>query len=327
LIEQPAPQPVTSSRLHPPGHTANTVAVIPAYDEARFIGSIVLATRQHVDAVIVVDDGSSDATACLAAAAGAHVLRHQQNQGKGAALNTGLRHACQYQPSVVITLDADGQHVAADIHAVVTPVLQEQADIVIGSRYLNQSNHVPGHRVWGHRLFNLFTNRASGVSVTDSQSGFRAFSPRALEAINFSSHGFSVESEMQFIAHENRLTLVEAPITIHYNDPPKRSVVNHGLRVLNGLLRLTGQYRPLLYFGLSGLIMLLVGIGWGFYIIDIYRRTAGLAIGYALICVLLIMAGNMAFTTGIILHSMRGMLLDFLVRDSATLSTIDQGAD
>ena len=228
------------------------VVVIPAYNEERFIGSIALKARQRAGVVIVVDDGSCDCTAEVAAASGAVVIRHKQNRGKGAALNTGFRLALQYAPKAVVMMDADGQHLPEELNGVVQPVLEGLADIVIGSRYILHTSQVPRHRIWGHRIFNLLTELSSGEHASDSQSGYRAFSPAALEKIDFHADGFSVESEMQFIAHELGLRLVEVPITIRYLDKPKRSVWSQGMTVLGGIMRLTGQYRPLFYFGLPG---------------------------------------------------------------------------
>jgi glycosyltransferase involved in cell wall biosynthesis len=298
-------------RAHPSernGH--NVIAVIPAYNEERFIGSVVLQARRHVDRVIVVDDGSTDATGAIAAAAGALVLRHEPNQGKGVALNTGFQKARDLDAGAVVLLDGDGQHLPGEVPCVLGPVLAGEADIVVGSRYLEGDCAVPRHRVWGHRAFNLLTHWTSGVPVSDSQSGFRAFSPRAIDAVAFASNGFSVESEMQFLAREHDLRLVEVPITADYQEKPKRSVVQHGLRVLNGVLRLVGQYRPLLFFGVPGLVLLLAGIGWGAYVVYLYQRAQMLAIGYALISVLLSMLGALGLFAGVILHSVRALLLD-----------------
>jgi glycosyltransferase involved in cell wall biosynthesis len=288
------------------------VVVIPAYNEERFIGSVVLKARKYASTVIVVDDGSSDCTAEVAAAGGAVVLKHEKNQGKGAALNTGFRLAQEYHPKAVVIIDADGQHLPEELERVVAPILSGQADIVVGSRYLKQISVVPRYRIWGHWAFNLLTRISSGMAVTDSQSGFRAFSPAALEKIDFRSKGFSVESEMQFIAQENGLHLVEVPVTVRYSDKPKRPVVTHGLGVLNGVLRLVGQYRPLLFFGVPGLLMVLAGIGWGLLVVEIYSRIQTLAVGYAMLSVLLTIIGMLMLSTGIILHSIRGLLLDLL---------------
>ncbi len=291
---------------------SNLVVVIPAYNEERFIGSVVLKVRQLVGTVIVVDDGSSDATANIAAMAGAIVARHPKNRGKGAALNTGFWLARGYRPSAVVTLDADGQHRPEDIAGVAAPVLKGQADIVIGSRYLSKNSEIPRHRIWGHWAFNWITRLSSGIAVTDSQSGYRAFSPRALATSGFSSDGFAVESEMQFLAYEHGLRLAEVPITIHYVDGPKRNVLAHGLHVLNGLLRLAGQYRPLLFFGLIGTVQVIMSFVLGYRVFYLFRIYNELAAGTAMLSVLSMITGVITLSTGIILHSVRGQLLDIL---------------
>ncbi len=285
------------------------VAVIPAYNESRFIGSVVLETRQYCRVVIVVDDGSTDGTAALAELAGAQVIRHAGNLGKGAAINTALRAAIPHHPAVVVMLDADGQHSPAELQRVVDPILQGQADLVIGSRYLSERTETPRHRVWGHRFFNTITGLASGITISDSQSGFRAFSPQVLERMSFQSQGFSVESEMQFLIRKYDLRVVEVPVTITYPDRPKRNVLLHGANVLNGLVRLVLQYRPLFFFGVSGGILLAAGLGMGAYVVEIYSRTLTLAVGYAMISVLLTILGSLLLVTGFILHSIRELLL------------------
>lgn len=291
---------------------AARAVVIPAYNEERFIGSVVLQAREYAEAVIVVDDGSTDATGRIARAAGAIVVRHERNEGKGASLNTGLRRALGLHPQVIVALDADGQHRPEEMQRVLMPVLRGEADLVVGSRYLGVKPRVPRHRIWGHRAFTLLTNLASGVRVTDSQSGFRAFSRRAAEAITFSSSGFSVESEMQFLAREQNLRVVEVPVSALYTDRPKRAAAAHGAMVLNGLLRLVGQYRPLLFFGVPGALLLAVGLTWGVWVVLIYQRTQQLAVGYALISVLLGNLGSLSLFSALILHSVRGLLLELL---------------
>ncbi len=287
-----------------------TVAIIPAYNEERFIGSVVLQTRSLVDMVIVVDDGSTDATAEIAQAAGALVLRHKQNQGKGKALRTGLQAARRLNPQAVVLLDGDGQHLPSEIPLVLAPVRAGEADMVVGSRYLNGNSRVPRIRVWGHRFFNFLSNRTSGVHLTDSQNGFRAFSGQVLNALDFRSNGFSVESEMQLLAQQHGWRVKEVPVTVLYADKPKRSAWVQGLMVLDGILRFIGQHRPLLTFSLMGLLLLMAGMGWGFCVVEIYRRTQALAVGYALICVMLIIVGTICISTGFILHSLRGLILN-----------------
>lgn len=292
------------------------LAIIPAYNEARYIGSVVLKALKYVGGVIVVDDGSTDDTAEIARLAGAIVVRHKVNAGKGVALNTGFQKAQElFIPDVVITIDGDWQHLPEELPQVAAPVLSGKADMVIGSRYLQKDSKVPLQRILGHWGFNFLLNLSSGTPLSDSQSGFRAFSLKAVRSIcksahGFGSRGFSVESEMQFMAKDFGLTVVEVPITIRYLDKPKRSVLSHGLRVLNGILKLIGQTRPLLFFTIPGIAFLLLGALTGLWVIHSYQVNQELAIGTALLALLFCFIGTLALFTGIILHSLRGMVLD-----------------
>ncbi len=288
------------------------VVVIPAHNEQRFIGSVVLQARNYADVVVVVDDGSTDATADIAEAAGAVVVRHPRNLGKGAALNTGFHEARKIAPAVVVVMDGDGQHQAEEIPTVARPVLEDKADMVVGSRFLRIRGRVPYVRALGLRAITALSNLGSGLPLSDSQTGFRAFSKAALQGISFQAGGFSVESEMQFLARQLGLRTIEVPVSCSYRDAPKRSVVSQGLEVLNGILRLVGQHRPLLFFGLPGMTGLLIGLFWGARVVDIYRRSQQLAVGYTLMAVLLCIVGSISLSTGIILHSLRGLLLDLV---------------
>lgn len=286
------------------------VVIIPSYNEERFIGSVVLKLLRFPVTVIVVDDGSTDGTASVADAAGAVIVHLPCNQGKAAALNAGFQHARELNPDVIVIIDADGQHLPEELPRVVQPVLDGVADIAVGSRYLSIKNHVPAQRVFGHLLFKWLTSVASGEEITDTQSGYRSFSPRAFKLIDFRSPGFSVESEMQFLAHELDLRMVEVPISVQYTDPPKRSLIQQGWSVLNGVLKLTEQYHPLLFFGVTGFILFIAGITWGFWVLERFVITHHLATGYAMVCLLLIIVGLLMMSTGIILQSIRGELQD-----------------
>jgi glycosyltransferase involved in cell wall biosynthesis len=286
------------------------VAIIPTYNEERFIGSVVLAVREHVDEVIVVDDGSRDRTAQIASKAGATVIRHGDNWGKAASVNTGFAHARQLNPQAVVLLDGDGQHRADDIPIVLRPVVENVADVVIGSRFLETKSEIPIYRQVGLHGLNVVTNIASGLSVSDTQSGFRAFSPRALVLLSFGQEGFALESEIQFQAREHNLRMAEVPIKVTYDERAKRNPIKHGIQVIDGVIHLVGQKRPLLYFGGSGLVMFLSGATIGLYLMDFFVRTQRLAIEYGLLAVLLCVTGMVLVFAGVILHAMRSMLVD-----------------
>ena len=286
--------------------------IIPAFNEARFIGSVILQLKKHPLQVLVVDDGSDDDTAEIARAAGAEVLSLPFNQGKGAALNAGLAKASQENPDAIVLIDADGQHLPEELEQVVAPILDRHADIAIGSRYLSNTSRTPAHRKFGHKVLNLVTRLSSGVAVSDSQSGYRAFGPNAYRILAFSSKGFSVESEMQFLASEYNLRVVEVPITIQYLDKEKRSPWKQGASVLNGIVSLTSLYRPLLFFIIPGILSIIGGLVWGVIVINRYRIYGQLAIGYAMICVLLCLFGLNLFSTGITLHTIRALFLEHL---------------
>lgn len=286
------------------------VAGIPAYNEGRFIGSIVLSLRPLVDTVLVVDDGSRDNTAAIAEAAGAAVVSHPKNLGKGHALNSIFTKARELDPDALVVLDGDSQHRVEELPEILRPILEGEADIVVGSRYIRSSGDVPAIRRLGHTAVNIMTGAAAGLMLSDSQSGFRAFSRRAIEVLHFKADGFAVESEMQFLARDFGLRVKEVSISSVYHDPPKRNVLQHGTVVLNGLIRLVGQHRPLLFFGVSGLLMLVLGLWLGSRVVIIYQETRVLAIGYALITVFLGIVGTVSLFTGLMLHSIRALILD-----------------
>jgi glycosyltransferase involved in cell wall biosynthesis len=289
----------------------DVLVAIPAFNEERFIGSVVLQVRAKGYPVLVVDDGSSDQTVVVATAAGATIERHERNLGKAEAVNTAFLVARASGVRALVLMDGDSQHSASEIDGLLAPVLAGQADIVIGSRFLTTSHgRIPGLRSLGQRGMTIATNLASGTPVTDSQSGFRAFSWRAIEALLFSARGFSVEGEMQFQACDHDLRLLEMPITARYDDAPKRNVLRHGIHVLDGVFRLAARHRPLLFFAIPGALLLLAGLAVGAQVIDIYQDTRVLAVGYGLLTVLGTVAGLLALFTGIMLHALRGTYLD-----------------
>lgn len=284
------------------------VATIPCYNEERFIGTVVLKAKKHVDKVLVVDDGSSDGSAEVAAAAGALVVRHDNNRGVGAALRTAFRQAAELGADVVVRLDADGQHDAHEIPNVIAPILRGEADVVVGSRFLNGKERPPLYRRVGQRLLTVATNLGSGTHIRDSQSGFRAFSAKAIAEMKITEDGFGAESEIQFAISRSGLKVVEVPIAVIYTDKAKRNPVAHGFTVLTRVLVLISLRQPLIIFGVPGLCLLGGGVGMGLHVLDVYGRTSELGLGNAMLTVLLSLTGMLALFAAVILQAMKELL-------------------
>ncbi len=284
----------------------NIIAIIPAYKEEIAIGSVVLKAKKHVDRVIVVDDGSPDKTAEVAELAGAEVIRLDRNYGKAYALMRGLERAKELDCSVVVMLDADGQHDPDEIPRVVNPILRGEADMVIGSRFLDVRGDIPKYRILGQKILTFTTNFGSNVSITDSQSGFRAINRKALENLNFKSYGYSIESEMICYLSYKGLVIKEVPISAIYDVPNKhkKNPFSHGLSVLNDLIGLIGYRRPLFLFGLAGFILTVLGLAFGFWAFSIYYQTNKLPYGPSIGSAVFLILGLLMVTSGLILNSL-----------------------
>jgi hypothetical protein len=192
----------------------------------------------------------------------------------------------------------------------IKPILEGNADVVVGSRFVGTKSNTPNWRVAGQVALNVATKVASGVDIADTQSGYRALSRQALERFNFRTRGFSIESEMQFLIGQHELKVLEVPIVVNYDEAPKRNPVKHGLQVVNGILRMVGQHRPLFFFGVPGMIILLIGLILGIGVVESYRAFSSLAVGTSLIAITLVITGLFSVFTGIILHTIRDYMAD-----------------
>jgi glycosyltransferase involved in cell wall biosynthesis len=193
------------------------VIIIPAYNEENNIKTIVNACQLlGYSHIIVVDDGSSDNTAAIAREAGADVVSHIINRGAGAATQTGLEAARLLDADVAVTIDADNQHKPQDIKSLINALAAKRCDVVIGSRFMSRENKVPLIRRLFNRIANIITYFLAGVMLTDSQSGLKAFSRKALETINITSNGFEFSSEIIREAHYYQLTITEVPVSVVY---------------------------------------------------------------------------------------------------------------
>lgn len=285
-------------------------AILPAFNEEVSIGSVVLLARQHADRVIVIDDGSHDRTAEVAELAGAEVIRHPENRGKGAALKTGFSAVDGAGAKVIVTIDTDGQHDPAEISKVAAPILAGEADVVNGSRYLcGNKKGTPFYRRVGQKVLDTATNLESGASLTDTQSGFRAFAPSTIPAFRFRQNGLAIESEMLADAGQAGLRIKEVEIGVRYDvDCSTENPVSHGVRVLVKILHDMELRRPLYYFTLPGLVLAAVGVGMGLTFLRNFYHGGVLYFGPTLLMIMLTLVGSFLAMTGVILHSISRLI-------------------
>ncbi|VVB60796.1 UDP-N-acetylglucosamine--dolichyl-phosphate N-acetylglucosaminyltransferase [uncultured archaeon] len=248
---------------------SRSLAVIPCYNEETTIGSLVVKTKRYVDTVVVVDDGSSDRTMERAKNAGAVVLSHLKNKGKGAALKTGFAFALEHDFDYIVTIDGDGQHNPVEIPAVLGNVMNNGHDISIGYRVGNDTE-MPFWRRVGKRVLDYTTSLGAGGFVTDSQCGFRAFNKKAVEAIAPKLRGdaFSVESEQLIKAHESGLKVINTNVTCKYKnlDTSTKNPASHGLSVLACVIWVVAKQRLFICTGVLGFVSIVIGI-----VLRIYR--------------------------------------------------------
>jgi glycosyltransferase involved in cell wall biosynthesis len=297
---------VTSTDLSPQSRDENAsahgplIAGIPAFNEETTIAKVIIKARRFVDEVMVCDDGSTDDTAEIAEALGATVLRHRENLGKGQALRTLISEARRRAPMALVTIDADDQHDPEDIPRVIGPVIAGKADIVIGSRMA--SPDMPADRKVGNRILGAVTKSNSGISVTDSQSGFRAYSLKAVESIEFKDAGMATESQTLIDAGRLDLRVVEVTVSVKYEGiRQKRSRLSHFSEVLDYMLMRTIVGSPIMYLGLPGLILVVAGLIGGADVVQIYINTKQFAIGTVLLSISVAIVGAMMINTSLIL--------------------------
>jgi glycosyltransferase involved in cell wall biosynthesis len=287
------------------------IACIPAYNEELSIQDIIKKSLLHVDNVVVCDDGSTDDTAKLAKEAGAIVLSHNKNQGYGAAIATLFDYARKQNAQIMITIDGDGQHDPSQIPLLINSITAHNVDVVIGSRFLDDRTKASSYRKTGIKIITSAANYGTNLKVTDSQSGFRAYSKDAINAIHPTEQGMAVSTEILLKISNKGLSIAEVPITISYEgDTSEQNSISHGVSVLVNTLKYVSIKHPLQFYGIPGLGLVIAGIVFGGLFLDAYLNQQTVFYGSLLGSVVMFLLGAILSVTAIILFTMANLFRD-----------------
>jgi len=277
---------------------------IPAYNEEKNIGSIILKLKQKYDKIIVCDDGSTDMTSSISTALGAVVVKHKKNQGYGAAIRTIFDEFKKTDSDILVTFDADGQHKISEIESMVKPILENTADIVIGSRFLGKTIDLPKYRKIGIKTITGLTNAITGTKISDSQSGFRAYSKKTLNQISLIESGMGISTEILIKSSKKNMRIFEVPITILYSETThSQEPISHGTSVIMSMIKHVVIERPLLYYGLTGLCFLILGLFFGAWTLQIYSTEKVVMTNMALMSIGGVILGTILLISATILYS------------------------
>jgi glycosyltransferase involved in cell wall biosynthesis len=285
------------------------VVGIPAFNEENTIAKVVLEAQKFANVVVVCDDGSSDMTGAIANRLGAEVVKHERNLGYGAAIKSLFRCARELNADVLVTLDADEQHDPKEIPNVLKPVVDGQADIVVGSRFVGEhdTQEMPMYRRFGVKVISRLVNGSTKNGVSDAQSGFRAYNRQALERLSIFEAGMGASVEILLEASKHDLKVCEVPSSCKYrNGEAATSTENpltHGMGVVMSIIRLIVEERPLTVLGIPGLLCLFAGIAFGVWMLQIYAIEHQIMTNIALASIAFVLISFFMVSTAITLYA------------------------
>ena len=278
---------------------------IPAFNEEKPIVDVIKKSLNYADQVIVCDDGSLDLTAEQAKIAGAIVIKHKKNMGKGHAMKSLFKYARDVGADVIVTIDGDGQFLAEQIPSLFQPILENSYDVVIGNRF-SDDEEMPSYRKIGNKMLDRITKLAADLPFSDTQSGFRSYSKKAIQSIDFSTNGFGVDYEILINAVDKGLIITETDVTVLYDTGLKTSTkdpVSHSMSVIGSLLESIAIHHPLKYLGIPGIFLLIIGLIFTTYSISNFNDTGNFSLPPIIVAMSSLIIGLILLLISVILYS------------------------
>ena len=279
---------------------------IPAFNEEKNIAVLIIQLKKIADKIIVCNDGSTDLTSKIAEGLGVTVINHAKNLGYGAAIRSLFLKSKDLDGDILVTFDADGQHRIEDINKVIKPIVNEESDLVIGSRFLDKSEkEVPQYRKVGIKIITKVTNATIKKQLTDSQSGFRAYSKKVLNELNPSELGMGISTEILIKASAKNFRISEVPIKITYNgDTSTHNPISHGSSVLLSTIKFTSIEHPLKFYGIPSMIFFAIGLFFVYFSTQYYAEIGRLNTNLTLVAAGTMLIAVVLLITSILLYSL-----------------------
>ena len=289
----------------------NITIGIPAFNEEKNIGKVIVTLKKITNDIIVCDDGSNDLTKEIAEGLGAKVISHTKNMGYGEAIKSIFNEAKKKEADILVTFDADGQHRPEDIKSVTKPIIDQEAEVVIGSRFLKNETTMPKYRKIGVKVLTKVTNMSIKENLTDSQSGLRAYQKKVLQNISLTDSGMGISTEILIKSHQEEFRIVEVPIQILYGkDTSTHNPVSHGTSVLLSTIKYTSIQHPLKFYGIPAVIFLLIGMSFMIWTFQIYAEETKVVTNIVLVGIGTLLLGAVLMISAILLYSLVSVVQD-----------------
>ena len=277
---------------------------IPAFNEEKNIASLIIQLKKQCELIIICPDGSTDNTSKIAEELGVIVINHEKNLGYGAAIKSIFNKAKEMEVECLVTFDADGQHRIEDISKTIQPIKEKKADIVIGSRFLESKVVIPKYRKIGIKVITNLTNSLTGEKISDSQSGFRAYNNYALNSIILSDSGMGISTEILIKASKKEMKIIEVPIIVNYEgNTSTHNPISHASSVILSTVKFVAIQRPLTFYGIPGIIFLLIGLFFIGWTVQLYVEDGGIITNITIIGIGCVLVGIILLVTATILYS------------------------